>query len=1372
MKQTFTSHCDCCGLPVNPQAVEDCPRCHYPVNPNKEVRFLESAISDLQRVAGYGGANLRVADLVKRYQSRLHTLRQLSATSPAVPMVQESLAPQVPWSELSRSPMDRVPIVQEPLTPQVPAEAIPVTPSQSPRQEPVATTLMPESPRPPQHVFSWKSFFADQAINIVASLGAFLILAGALGFTATTSSLLLSFLIVFAVHAVFGITGFITYRFHTFRVVATIYTIIFALLVPLVGFSAYRLLIGSAIGFSVPVLVAIAAVYAAIVYMLLAVYQRFTPFAYLGMVALVVADLALADALKLAYWWWPCMAMLLAIPALLSIRRPSGSNWPFKHSWSVLRDPVRFVMYAIVAASALDLLFTTAYSLFLDAFYTPLREVRFALLTLTLLMLLWASLLIWLARRTRAVIALSYIALLSVLALCYALAFESIGYALALTCVALLYHGLNRFARRLLQPFGILSLSLDQIALALVFLVPFISSPLLPAQLFDSAYAVSSLHLQTSWRTVAELIAVGFGIILTISLSFSRAGLGKTPLKAAWCWLLLLGGFLLNWEYTIVVLALHLVPVWAFLGLALVMVVGAVVVRRLFGAAWANPLDVLALFSMTLTLSLSLNQTRDVISILLLSFAALLYVVLLYQQRQNWLFLPLAFALLALPALWDRPLAMLLIGVLLPLASVAIRYLISNRWHTSHADVLANLRLANMWEWPLLAAGLVYGVALSVHDVPTSTGAFAYALHVNVPVALEVALLSLAWYASAALARVKLWLVPAAGFAIGSLLIPTNSFWVLIALTPGLALLGAGISRLAGRDWALPLYITALLAAVMTGYTGFTQGHLVATAWALLGFAALAYAIGVLEDALMSMWIMPVFATWSVIVAAGFLGDLYRPPVVALACAVLGVSIGFLNPIAAAFFGATRKNSVLAYALPFYATALAAAVLTGVYGTLANINRPFYGAVPDAMLLYAVVTFAVLVYERRPGWLWLVAGFGIWGIALVLQLTAYYMLGIGIGVAALGLLVGHLLKQPATPVFRKFTWSWPWYTTSLVAALLVGAWRSLPLVQPLTGFIGYGLLVFTALALVIMLIERVPELLLFPAGLAAWAIWLWEPALALAPLMIAYSLLCLLVFAAQFTWSIVPPASRRLPAATPHAVLGLGGQVIVVLVIIAQGGLSAGSGQLVHVGAGALFELAILLFWYGYLHVRNVARLSASTSDEGLRQRRAQAVRHWCYYGAGLLLSLVVSWELSAFGQTRFDVLMLAPASYLSVIAPFLMRDETLPERHWAGQVVSLLGAALLLLPALWFSFSDSNLVPTLVLVSESLALLLLGIATRLRIFVLSSASLLVVGTLRALFLSTPPSLALMVLGSTLVVIATALFLVRRKLQIAWTQWE
>ena len=171
-------------------------------------------------------------------------------------------------------------------------------------------------------------------------------------------------------------------------------------------------------------------------------------------------------------------------------------------------------------------------------------------------------------------------------------------------------------------------------------------------------------------------------------------------------------------------------------------------------------------------------------------------------------------------------------------------------------------------------------------------------------------------------------------------------------------------------------------------------------------------------------------------------------------------------------------------------------------------------------------------------------------------------------------------------------------------------------------------------------------------------------------------------------------------------------------------------------------------------------------------QQKAKILQHWCYYVAGLLCSLVISWELSAFGQTRIDILLLAPASYLCVIASFVMRDQTLPGRHWAGHIVALSGALLLLLPALWFSFSDSNLLPTLVLLGKSLALLLLGIATRVRIFVLSSAALLLVGALRALFLKAPPSLALMLLGVILVVIATALFLVRRRLKIAWTQWE
>src|SRR5258707_15571297 len=83
-------YCDSCGLPINPQAGENCPRCGYPVSLPTEERFLESAIRDLQRVATYGGANLTVAGLLHRYQSRLKYLQDIRtkvATAPVNPPV-------------------------------------------------------------------------------------------------------------------------------------------------------------------------------------------------------------------------------------------------------------------------------------------------------------------------------------------------------------------------------------------------------------------------------------------------------------------------------------------------------------------------------------------------------------------------------------------------------------------------------------------------------------------------------------------------------------------------------------------------------------------------------------------------------------------------------------------------------------------------------------------------------------------------------------------------------------------------------------------------------------------------------------------------------------------------------------------------------------------------------------------------------------------------------------------------------------------------------------------------------------------------------------------------------------------------------------
>jgi hypothetical protein len=295
------------------------------------------------------------------------------------------------------------------------------------------------------------------------------------------------------------------------------------------------------------------------------------------------------------------------------------------------------------------------------------------------------------------------------------------------------------------------------------------------------------------------------------------------------------------------------------------------------------------------------------------------------------------------------------------------------------------------------------------------------------------------------------------------------------------------------------------------------------------------------------------------------------------------------------------------------------------------------------------------------------------------------------------------------------------------------------------------MMIYALVAFGVMLFERRPEALVVPVGLAAWSIglthWvLWQ-------LMAAYSLLCVLTFASQFIWKYVPATTNWLPIMLLPRVLGLAGQALVVLVIISLGGLSADAGLLAHVGVGVLFILALLLYWY--------ARLQSTVT-----------VQRGCIYVAGALISLTVPWELLVFRQTNLDLLTLVPASYLSVLGAFLVRDANYRR---AGHFVSMLGAALLLLPTLWLSFGDPTfqLLYTLILLSESLALLVLGLGLRVRIFILSGASLIVGGALHALFLSTSSTpLALTGLGVILLLVATGLALARHRLQAAWSQWQ
>src|SRR5690348_14828776 len=93
MTQATVLRCDCCGQTVDYAQSELCPVCQYPVHPAKEQQFLEASIRDLQRVARYGGALIKVIDLLHRYEARLQFLRSLALSrqpaqaEPAAPVI-------------------------------------------------------------------------------------------------------------------------------------------------------------------------------------------------------------------------------------------------------------------------------------------------------------------------------------------------------------------------------------------------------------------------------------------------------------------------------------------------------------------------------------------------------------------------------------------------------------------------------------------------------------------------------------------------------------------------------------------------------------------------------------------------------------------------------------------------------------------------------------------------------------------------------------------------------------------------------------------------------------------------------------------------------------------------------------------------------------------------------------------------------------------------------------------------------------------------------------------------------------------------------------------------------------------------------------
>ena len=315
------------------------------------------------------------------------------------------------------------------------------------------------------------------------------------------------------------------------------------------------------------------------------------------------------------------------------------------------------------------------------------------------------------------------------------------------------------------------------------------------------------------------------------------------------------------------------------------------------------------------------------------------------------------------------------------------------------------------------------------------------------------------------------------------------------------------------------------------------------------------------------------------------------------------------------------------------------------------------------------------------------------------------------------------IAVPATAsplALDHFMWRWPWYLIAGLAAIGMGLHDNfVPLAS--STLASSGLLIFALLALLIMLIERTPEALIVPAGLAALAIWRLQASLqaSISISLLASSLLCVLIFASRFLWNGVTAKQRLVSPAWFPVLLALGGQLAVIGIAIAGGSLTSHTSLLIYAGATTLLIFTLLILW------------SASLLPG------RPALRRWCYYCAGLLIGLCISWCLLAFvSSDSYEYFTIAPAVSLSVIAPFLIRDKTLPGYRQIGQAVAIIATIALLLPTaavgLQGSGSSQNLIPVELFMLEAVALFLLGLLTRTQIFTYGGATLVVLGVFSA----------------------------------------
>jgi hypothetical protein len=1276
--------CSRCGARVE-AGVRYCPQCGEAVDPElvAELRHLYTILQQLDAWIGEGRADQSLAtvraDLVSRYLS----LR----TPPA-----DAAITTTTTSTASAAAS----VAVEPSAPLAQAEAV-IAAESAPPSGSSTVAVTPLGP-----VFSWRAFIAEQAIAIMAYLGAFLLLVATLSFEVGGWQVLdntVKLVAVCAVYIVFGALGAGLRRVASLGTVSRVYLAVFALMTPLVALAVYRFELQER-GFSPAGMVCLAAMYAAVIYLALAWRTRFEPYAYLGWSALVVAALSIVPWTG-AEGLWQLFALAAVSLALLLPNRLRRVG-----VLAALEEPARQLALLTSGAAALPAvgvglnLLSAAGDV--SQQLTPFVAVSGAL---TLLAALWSVVLRGAGWRAGADVLDAFDWLVAAYA-------TQTGVAIAA------WLGADSRAQALVLS----GLALGELAVALVLRIRWRARLLLRRGVEALALALTVI----APAIVAQDAAPDMPLVVGLSVGLFVAAVTAVAERTPW-WLLVAGAFLSLDHLAILAALRYTLTMPAAAGEVLVTnsLVALVCVLWLVGLAlaslprtraWAAPVLVIALGNALFSLVLLPVRSPAFQTAALAGFALAALVV---GVRGGWVvpsrIVTVAFGLLAAVPLTlhnTDGVGVAVVALVAAGAALAVRRLLGRTWAYAPYAVAFWAALLVWWQltysgestytwslltvpfitWVLLALGALACLAAWWEDVPYATAA------------------------------------PAALALLGMTAVPHHP--ARVALVFVLAGIGVGWRQWRGRWWNVAWGVAAALASLYAVQGLAELGH-TAQVWLVvifLSYAVVAYLIALHER---SPWLTILAALYAIAALQSVPEPSRLTWTLVLTFASAGLGAG------------VRRLAGWRWALALYSVALV--------GTLFAVTRvvPYdAGTVEALLLIFAAVAYLVAtVVERRP-----LAGIvpALYGCAAaLLQPDAHALLPLALVLGVLALLV----SRSGGP-----RWAWPLYAAAAVAGVAAAING-----QPEPRLETLALAALAALAYVVAAVESRPDVLALPFLLGALALAAGMDSLAWREWqrVLAFAALSWLYFAGQGLWRRIPglrPRGGAWWADARRRVLRAGGGEdprTAGAALHAWAGLLLGTGTaVVALGAPRAFAVRAGPTEAAVIALLALAGLLALHS----RRPRMYVLR----YLAGAVVAVAISWQARWLGADNLQAFVLAPGSYLILIGALVPADSRLGHPRRAGQALSLAGALVLLLPTLGQSFqSDPNWLYALLLALEALVIAGVGVGTRSRLLVLAGSVFVGAAALRGavLAVSSGVPVALVIAGLALLLMGGATWL-------------